>query len=123
MSGFVVGFGRPEQADIEAMFNVIKHRGPDYSGTVTTSRAILAQNYLKADHPEELRSGDIPFHQQANSQARICYDGQIGNWAELAERFGIQDGPHREERLLLKLYELHGPGSSITWKMPCMHSS
>ena len=38
----------------------------------------------------------------------ICYDGQMGNWADLARNHNVSDGPFREERLLLTLYEKYG---------------
>ena len=48
MSGFVVGYGQPDQKVTEKMFSKIKHRGPNISGLHKYERSFMAQNYLKA---------------------------------------------------------------------------
>jgi len=108
MSGLVVGYGRPNNNDVEAMLEKIKHRGPAVPGLWRRRRAILAQNYAAGDL---LCSGDgaeVPVVGSPGEGTTICYDGQMGNWARLAADHGVRDGPFREERLLLELYRKYG---------------
>jgi asparagine synthase (glutamine-hydrolysing) len=109
MSGFAAAFGRHSRKEIEAMMKKIAHRGPYVSGVYQGGRAILSQNYLRADGAVSGRGVNIPVRSANNPDLVIGYDGQIGNWAELAREHGIADGPFREERLLLALYEKYGP--------------
>jgi asparagine synthase (glutamine-hydrolysing) len=95
------------------MLEVIGHRGPDVSGKCQLGRSILAQNYASSDHRKhngssELGKENVPFACPDVGRLRICYDGQMGNWAEMAAQHGVADGPFREERLLLQLYHKHG---------------
>jgi len=105
MSGFALASGNPEPAEIKKMLARISHRGPDHSGMLISGEIIMAQNYLRADCTGEVEDRIIPFCQNNLS---ICYDGQMGNCTELSEEYGIPEGPFREERLILRLYELHG---------------
>ncbi len=108
MSGLVVGCGQIDRKTIETMLEKVRHRGSCVSGVFDSKGLIMAQNYLQADGA--MASGDIaiPVATPGRDNLRICYDGQMGNWAELAQRHGVSDGPFREERLLLRLYERHG---------------
>jgi len=106
MSGFVVGFGRPSREDVEAMFGRIGHRGRSLGGIWEERRAVLAQNYGSADLVGDGDSAEVPYGD--SGRLRICYDGQMGNWATLAAEHGVADGPFRQERLLLELYRKHG---------------
>ncbi len=106
MSGFVVGYGQPNLKDIEKMFKKIDHRGPHLSGISKHKKVILAQNYLKADVGAGSES-NVPFS-ISNETVHICYDGQLGNWQDMAEQYNILDGMFREERLLLHLYVQYG---------------
>ena len=92
------------------MFQKIKHRGPDVSGVFQNHGIIMAQNHLEADAAMAPGEVKIPVSRPSNPNLRICYDGQMGNWDELARSRGISDGPLREERLLLDLYQHHGTG-------------
>jgi asparagine synthase (glutamine-hydrolysing) len=109
MSGLVVGFGQPKREVVEAMFDKIEHRGPALSDVSQQRRAVLAQNYTRADVIQDGTSAKIPFAGSAGEGMRICYDGQIGNWAQLAAAHDVADGPFREERLLLQLHRRYGP--------------
>lgn len=109
MSGFALILGQPEPKELETMFEKIKHRGPDLGGLVQTPGAILAQNYLPPDGPEGKTGTELPLAAAANPELRVCYDGQMGNWADLAQKHDLSDGPFREERLLLALYQKYGP--------------
>ena len=106
MSGFVVGFGHPSREDVEAMFGRIEHRGRALGGICGEGQAVLAQNYNSADLVGDGESSEVPYRD--SDGLRICYDGQMGNWASLAAEHGVADGPFREERLLLALYRKHG---------------
>ena len=114
MSGFAVVYGDNNHIELEKMFSTIHHRGPDAAGTFTHKRIAMAQNYLKGDifgplddilESEQTR---VPVFDEADPEHKICYDGQMGNWQELTLGYGIPDGPFREERLLLRLYQNHG---------------
>ena len=86
----------------------IAHRGPYVSGIHEGNQITLAQNYLQADNAVSGNGTKIPVRSPNNHNLMICYDGQMGNWADLAHDHDITDGPFREERLLLALYEKYG---------------
>ena len=103
MSGITAAYGSPKQSEMEAIIGKIAHRGPYTSGIYQHESVAMAQNYLKADNvmcDHRL----IPVRSESDPDLAICYDGQIGNWPELAEEHGVADGPFREERLILTLY-------------------
>ena len=108
MSGFAVAYGNHDGNKIEAMMNMITHRGSYTSGVHESGRIIMAQNYLRADGA--VRGGDtvIPVCSPNNHNLMICYDGQMGDWPTLAYQYNVPDGPFREERLILALYEKYG---------------
>lgn len=108
MSGFVVALGSLENKGIETMFEKIDHRGPYARGIHQNGRIMLAQNYCRADTAGADAGLEVPVALAPEDDVEICYDGQMGNWQELAGSFRIDDGPYREERLLLHLYRQHG---------------
>ncbi|MFH1923969.1 MAG: asparagine synthase-related protein [Planctomycetota bacterium] len=108
MSGLVVGYGQPNREDVETMFEKIEHRGPALSGRFQRRRAVLAQNYAGGDLARGGEGAEVPVVSSYGEGMRICYDGQMGNWAKLAADHGVADGPFREERLLLELYRKYG---------------
>lgn len=107
MSGLVTGFGNPDANAIEKMMNRMEHRGPDLSGIFQNGRVLMGQNYLQADVSREKADVCVPVACPSGNGLRICYDGQMGNAAEMAAVNGLDDGPLREERIVLKLYEKH----------------
>jgi asparagine synthase (glutamine-hydrolysing) len=108
MSGFVVVYGTPERSQVESMFNKIQHRGPNASGIYSLQRIMMAQNYLQADGVPAEAEIVIPACILTDPTLRICYDGQMGNWKELADDHGAADGSLKEEHLLLQLYREYG---------------
>ena len=106
MSGLVVAFGKPNKHEVEAMMGAIAHRGPYAAGTYQGDGIVMAQNYLEADGALATDGVEIPL--RSRPDLVICYDGEIGNWAELARQQNVPDGPFREERLLLSLYTKYG---------------
>ena len=108
MSGLVVGFGQPNREDVQTMFEKIGHRGPALSGVCQQRRAVLAQNYARGDRARDGERAELPVASSHGEGLRICYDGQMGNWAKLAAEHGVADGPFREEHLLLQLYRKYG---------------
>lgn len=109
MSGLVVSFGEPSLENVKAMFDKIGHRGPALSGISRLGKVIMAQNHAAGDLPREDATATLPLSDEKNSGLTICYDGQMGNWPELAAKHDVEDGPFREERLLLELYRRYGP--------------
>ena len=109
MSGLVVGFGNPDASAIEKMMNRMSHRGPDLSGIFQSGRVLMGQNYLQADTCPEKIDVSVPLTVSSGSARCICYDGQMGNAPEMAQSLGLDDGPLREERIVLSLYDKHGP--------------
>jgi len=109
MSGIVAGYGNPKLVEIKNMLDLISHRGDFISGIYEKGKTILAQNYLEADNAQKGLS-DIPLSLSTDPQTRICYDGQLENWKDLASQYGVKNGPFREERLLLKLFKKYGKG-------------
>ncbi len=108
MSGLVVGLGNPDANAIDKMMEKMKHRGPDLAGVFQNSEIMMGQNYLQADMSAEKAEISVPLACSSSSDRRICYDGQMGNAPELAASHGLDDGPFREERIVLSLYEKHG---------------
>ena len=104
MSGFAVASGNsPDRALVDSMMKTMAHRGPHGSGAHNTDTLAMAQNYLRADGPD---MNSIPL---SSNGATICYDGQMGNRAEIAADINVPDGPAHEERLVLELYKQKGP--------------
>ncbi|MBL7174883.1 MAG: hypothetical protein ISS66_03555 [Desulfobacteraceae bacterium] len=111
MSGLVVGYGKPNRKTIVSMLKKIRHRGPHIDGIFENSRVIMAQNYLEADGAGAvLEDIEVPIQTAWKADLRICYDGQMGNWIELAQKNGVPDGLFRDERLLLHLYRQYSEG-------------
>jgi len=108
MSGLAVACGDSNRNQVEAMMQAIAHRGPYVSAIHEGDRIIAAQNYLQADGAVSDERVKIPVRSPGNPDLMICYDGQIGNWADLARDHNISDGPFPEERLLLALYHKYG---------------
>jgi asparagine synthase (glutamine-hydrolysing) len=109
MSGIAAGYGQPDPGKIKKIFAAMNHRGPYLSGVRSQKRVMMAQNYLQADIPGAEKGASVPVNGKFNGKPMICYDGQIGNRSELANKYGITAGPFLEERLLLGMYEKHGP--------------
>ena len=109
MSGIAAAYGSPQQTELEAIIGKIPHRGPCASGIYNCDNVIMAQNYLKAD-AVKCDSELLPFRSDTEPNLAICYDGQMGNWADLAAEHDVPDGSFREERLLLALYRKYGRG-------------
>ena len=109
MSGIVAAFGNPKLSEIQQMQETIKYRGKYASGIFQKKDVILGQNYFEVDKG---RKGlmDIPVHSPKDSQTRICYDGQMGNWETLAQQFGVKNEPFIEERILLTLFKKYEKG-------------
>jgi asparagine synthase (glutamine-hydrolysing) len=108
MSGIAVAYGKPQRNEVDSMMRVMAHRGPDASGVFQRKGTVMAQNYLQADGARP--GAAIPVRSPNNPDLVICYDGQMGNWAELASEHEVADGPFREEHLILALYEKYGRG-------------
>jgi asparagine synthase (glutamine-hydrolysing) len=90
------------------MIQQMNHRGPHRSGIHSSSGAMLAQNYHRADIGPGDREVDIPVEDDEGAVLAIGYDGEIGNRKELCREAGIADGPCSEERLLLNLFRHEG---------------
>ena len=110
MSGFVVINGAAPSAAAEKLSDKIRHRGPDMIGYSKTGNATAAQRYLLADTAGASRDARVPVQHADEAGPLICYDGQLGNYEQLASAYGIEDGPFREERLLLEMYQQKGRG-------------
>jgi asparagine synthase (glutamine-hydrolysing) len=108
MAGFVVASGKQSREGLEPPFGRIAHRGPHAHGILQSQGLIMAQNYLRADGLPHNGTPEIPVPSSSDANWKICYDGQIGNWEDLAQTQGIPHGPFREERLVLQLYHQHG---------------
>jgi len=108
MSGLVVGYGQPNREDVEAMFEKISHRGPALFGLRQRQKTVMAQNYAGGDLCRDGEDSEVPIACADSEGTIICYDGQIGNCAQLAAEHGVESGPFQEERLLLALYRKHG---------------
>jgi asparagine synthase (glutamine-hydrolysing) len=102
MGGIAVVYGNPKTGEVQAMSRTIRHRGPHAEGVFEDSKVVMFQNCLRAEAPAK---ETVPMPLSAASDgARVCFDGQIGNWQELAAKHGVAEGAFMEERLLLKMY-------------------
>ncbi|UCH06869.1 MAG: hypothetical protein JSV55_12380 [Deltaproteobacteria bacterium] len=108
MAGFLVASGKQSREELETAFSKIRHRGPHADGILESQGLIMAQNYLRADGLSDNGTPEIPVPSPSDANWKICYDGQIGNWGDLAQTQGIPHGPFREERLVLHLYHQYG---------------
>lgn len=114
MSGFVVAFKDAHLTRIDDMFKKIHHRGPFLFGKFQFKNVLLAQNYLQGDLGFEifdttrLLDIQVPVFDPDISEHRICLDAQMGNWQKYAKSLKVPDGPFREERVFLKLFQRHG---------------
>ncbi len=108
MSGLAVACGNSNRNEVETIMRTIAYRGPYASAVGEVDQIIMAQNYLQADGAVSGNGTKIPVRSPSNPKLMLCYDGQMGNWADLARDHNIPDGPFREERLLLTLYEKYG---------------
>jgi asparagine synthase (glutamine-hydrolysing) len=114
MSGFVATFKDVNRHRIEDMFKKIHHRGPFLFGKFECKDALLAQNYLEGDLNFDARDDSglfdiqVPVFDPEVPEYRICLDAQMGNWKKRAKSLKVPDGPFREERLFLKLFQKHG---------------
>ena len=106
MSGLAVAYGGSNRNEIEAIMRLIAHRGPYVSAIHEGAQVVLGQNYLQVDGAAGGDGNKIPVRSPGNPDLMICYDGQMGNWADLAGDHNISDGPFREERLLLQTVHL-----------------
>jgi asparagine synthase (glutamine-hydrolysing) len=112
MSGIAAGYGQPDPTDMRNIFTKIDHRGPYLSGIRREAKVMMGQNYLQADVHGAETATPVPLIENGkdNGKLMICYDGQIGNSAQLAHRFEVAPGPFLEERLLLRMYKKQGVG-------------
>ena len=108
MSGLAVACGNPNRNEVETIMSKIAYRGPYASAIYECDQIICAQNYLQADGAVTGDGTKIPVRSPNNPNLMICYDGQMGNWPYLAQQHNMSEGPFREERLLLALYEKYG---------------
>jgi asparagine synthase (glutamine-hydrolysing) len=106
MGGIAVVYGNPKAGEVQAMSRAIGHRGPHAEGVFEDSNVVMFQNCLRAEAPSE-GTVIMPLASDPDG-ARVCFDGQIGNWRELAAEHGVDNGPFTEERLLLKMYRVLG---------------
>jgi asparagine synthase (glutamine-hydrolysing) len=107
MSGFVAEFGQSGGSGVESMMKTITHRGPHAQGIHSIGNITMAQNYLRADIAGDTENPGVPL---VDGGTAICYDGEIGNWSDLAGNSNVAAGPLKDERLLLAMYQEHGTG-------------
>ena len=115
MSGLAMILDGCDRLELDRMIAKLGYRGPYLSGKFESKRVMMAQNYLKADicgRADDTiaeRQLEVPVFGFERPELRICYDGQMGNWKERARSVDVSDGPFREERLLLYLFQRYGP--------------
>ena len=108
MSGWIAIIGDADAGQWRSMLNRINHRGPDIAGWTRCKTATIGQNYLPADVGGEYKEIPVPLVDATPAHRIIGYDGQIGNWARLADHLAVGEGPFRQERILLRLHEQYG---------------
>lgn len=84
------------------------HRGPDRWGGFSAPGIRLMQNYLIADIGPGYDDVAVPAQDSCASPAAVCMDGRISVPEHLYRNFEVEEGPLRDERLLLSLYRHEG---------------
>jgi asparagine synthase (glutamine-hydrolysing) len=96
---------------LDRMTDSLAHRGPDDRGTWSDGRVALGHRRLAVI--DLSRAGRQPMH-GADGGVHLVYNGELYNFRELAERFGLHEKYRFESRtdseVLLHLYEECGPG-------------
>lgn len=108
MSGWIAIIGNGVAGQWRLMLDRIAHRGPDIGGWTKCKTATIGQNYLPADVGGDPGRIPVPLVDTSPAHHIIGFDGQITNWAPLAEQLGVGKGPYRQERILLRLHERYG---------------
>ena len=98
-------------ADINAMNNLIYHRGPDDDGIYTDSKEdysiALGMRRLSII---DLTAGKQPIYSE-DKQIVIIFNGEIYNYRHLRNQLknkGVSFNTHSDTEVILKLYELEG---------------
>ncbi len=108
MSGLAVARGTNAEENVARMMQAMAHRGPFLKGACMSNGCAMAQNYLQADCHGASQGAAVPVAADGCDDLRICFDGEIGNVAELAGQIGIEAGPFLSERALLALWRERG---------------
>lgn len=102
-----MGTGDVTPEEMNIMSDRIRHRGPDRVGAHVFPGGHLIQHYLLADVGHSGTEIPVPL---AEGPYVVGYDGQMGNWKDLAASLKVADGPLREERLFPALFHADGTG-------------
>lgn len=106
----IISLGTPvDERDVAAaadMVRRIRHRGPDQTGYDHDDRVALANARLRII--DTSTRGDLPM-KNGDGNVRLAYNGEITNFRELAQRFGLHDKygfrSGTDTEVLLHLYE------------------
>ena len=102
------------ERDLNAMNNLIFHRGPDEDGVYTSCQESASVGMsMRRLSIIDLTTGKQPMH-TANGNISIVFNGEIYNYRKLKaelEAKGVGFETTSDTEVILKLYELEGPSS------------
>lgn len=101
MCGFI---GFTEHKDIKKCENILHHRGPDNVNSFQDESITLIHNRLSiidiSNHANQ------PFHTEQNNS--IVFNGEIYNYKELKQKYGLVCKTSSDTEVILRLYEKIG---------------
>ena len=102
------------ERELNAMNNLIFHRGPDEDGVYTSCQDNASVGMsMRRLSIIDLATGKQPMH-TANNNISIVFNGEIYNYRKLKgqlEARGVNFKTTSDTEVILKLYELEGPNS------------
>lgn len=101
----IAGFAGNDREKIERMTRALRHRGPDGDAVEVTEGASLGHARLAILDPRP--QGNQPMWNEEKTIA-IVYNGEIFNYRELKEKYGLQCKTGTDTEVLLKLFERFG---------------
>lgn len=101
----IVGFVGEDEERIERLTMALRHRGPDRQRWEVTHGASIGNARLAILDPRP--EGDQPMWNDARTIV-ITYNGEVYNYRELRERYGLRCRTGTDTEVLLQLYERHG---------------
>lgn len=104
--GLGADLGPADRAQVRGMTSVLFHRGPDSTGYFDAERCVFGNTRLNI--LDLSSAADLPMA-SADAQVHIAYNGEVTNWLELKEEFGLDKKyafrTSSDTEVLLHLYE------------------
>lgn len=112
ITGLIAPLGQPPEAlreRVRASLQALRHRGPDAQGLYEDRDLCLAHARLSVLDLSEAAGQPM---QSACGRFVISYNGEVYNFKELIERYGLRDlRSTSDTEVVLQLFAQHGPGA------------